>query len=171
MVNGQRVPGDHDVIKGGHLVIVALDDRHYALPLSAVERVVRLVEITPFPEAPDAILGVINVQGRIVPTLSLRRCLHLPERDLRLSDQIIIASVAQRTVALVADAVIDVVEPTEHAITAAPAILSDIVQVDGVVKLADVLVPVLNLDALFPPDAAGTLPPDDRATGATEMHA
>ena len=147
-----------------HLVIVALDDRQYALPLSAVERVVRLVEITPLPDAPETVLGVINVQGRIVPALSLRRCLHLPERDLRLSDQLIIACIGQRTVALVADAVLDVVEPPERAVTSAPAILSEIDQVGGVVKLADALVPILNLDALLLPEAAGALRPDDMAT-------
>lgn len=153
-----------------HLVIVALDDRQYALPLSAVERVVRLVEITPLPDAPETVLGVINVQGRIVPALSLRRCLHLPDRDLRLSDQIIIACIAQRKVALVADAVVDVVEPPERAVISAPAILSDIERVDSVVKLADTLVPLLNLGALFPPDVAGTLLPEDMVTDAAELH-
>jgi purine-binding chemotaxis protein CheW len=143
---------------GRHLMIVGLDDRQYALPLSAVERVVRLVEITPLPEAPASVLGVINVQGQIVPTLSLRRCLHLPERALRLSDQLIIACIGQRTVALVADAVLDIVEPPEGAVTSAPAVLSAIERVDGVVKLADVLVPILSLDALFPPDVARALP-------------
>ncbi|MBI1814162.1 MAG: chemotaxis protein CheW [Deltaproteobacteria bacterium] len=163
---------EHRMTNDRHLVIVALDDRQYALPLSAVDRVVRLVEITPLPEAPETILGVINVQGRIVPALSLRRSLHIPERDLRLSDQIIIASFAQRTVALVADAAIDVVEPPEHAVTSASAILSDIAQVDGVVKLAGALVPILNLnpDALLPLDTAGALPPDDRATVIAETY-
>lgn len=159
------------MIASGHLVIVALDERQYALPLAAVERVVRLVEITPLPEAPETVLGVINVQGRIVPALSLRRCLHLPERDLRLSDQIIIARIAERTVALVADAVIDVVDPTERATTAAPAIWSDTAQVDGVVKLGGALIPLLNLNALFPPGYAPPLPQVNVATAVAEPQA
>lgn len=158
-------------IANGQFVIVSLDERPYALPLCAVERVVRLVEITPLPEAPEPILGVINVQGRIVPALSLRRCLRLPERELRLSDQIIIAHIAQRTVALVADAAIDVVEPPERAVTAASTILSDVAQIDGVVKIAGALVPIVNLDldALLPLDAVSSLLPGDMGTVAAEM--
>ena len=44
-----------------YLVLFTLDDQRYALHLSAVERVVRAVEITLLPKAPEIVLGVISV--------------------------------------------------------------------------------------------------------------
>lgn len=49
--------------KPNHLIVFVLDSQHYALPLLAVDRVVRMVAITPLPNAPDIILGVVNFQG------------------------------------------------------------------------------------------------------------
>jgi len=39
------------------LVVFTLDDRRYGLPLSAVERAVRMVDVTPLPQAPQIVLG------------------------------------------------------------------------------------------------------------------
>jgi purine-binding chemotaxis protein CheW len=53
------------------LVVFTLDEQHYALHLVAVERAVRMVEIALLPKAPKIVLGVINVQGRIIPVVNL----------------------------------------------------------------------------------------------------
>lgn len=59
--------------KLNQLVVFAFDEQRYALHLSAVERIVRMVEITPLPKAPEIVLGVVNVQGRIVPIVNIRK--------------------------------------------------------------------------------------------------
>ena len=64
-----------------HIVVFALDEQRYALHLLAVERVVRAVEVTALPEAPEIVLGVVNVKGRIVPVINVRRRFRLPERN------------------------------------------------------------------------------------------
>jgi purine-binding chemotaxis protein CheW len=61
------------VDKLNQLVVLTLDEQRYALHLSAVERIVRMVEITPLPKAPQIVLGVVNVQGRIVPIVNIRK--------------------------------------------------------------------------------------------------
>lgn len=43
------------------VVVFTLEGQQYALPLSAVERIVHAVEITPLPKAPEIVLGVINM--------------------------------------------------------------------------------------------------------------
>lgn len=62
------------------LVVFRLDERRYALPLSVVERVIRAVEVTPLPKAPPIVLGAIDVQGRVVPVLNVRRRFLMPDR-------------------------------------------------------------------------------------------
>jgi len=130
-------------------VVFTLDEQRYALLLSAVARVVPVVEITPLPKAPAIVLGVVNVQGRILPVVNLRGRFHLPERELRLSDQCIIARTLTRTVALVVDRVSGVLEVSDQAVIAAEQILPSMTYVAGVVKLEDGMVLIHDLDQLL----------------------
>ena len=128
------------------IVIFTLDDQRYGLPLSAVGRVVRMVDITPLPKAPDNVLGIINVQGRVIPVINLRRRFRLPEWELALTDRLVIAHTARRPVALVADAVTGVLEYAEQEAAAAQDILPNVEYVAGVVKLESGLILVHDLD-------------------------
>lgn len=133
-------------VMDNQLVVFTLGEQRYALRLAAVDRVVRVVEISPLPQAPEIVAGVVNVQGRIVPIINVCRRFHLPEREITLTDQLIIAHTARRPVGLVVDAVIDVIESLEQGIVSAQSILPDMEYVEGVVKLQDGLVLIHDLD-------------------------
>lgn len=92
------------------LVVFTLNEQRYGLRLSAVERVVRAVEVTLLPSAPEIVLGIINLAGRVVPVMNVRQRFGLPEKESDLSDQFIIARTAMRTVALLVDSVSTLVE-------------------------------------------------------------
>jgi purine-binding chemotaxis protein CheW len=87
-----------------YFVFVVGGMRH-ALSLAVVEKVELAVEVTPFPEAPPAVIGVINLRGQVLPVLSMRRRLHLPERSVTVNDRIIIAQSSRRRLALLVDEV------------------------------------------------------------------
>ena len=127
-------------------VVWTLDTQRYAVWLAAVERVVRLVAITPVPHAPDIVLGVINVQGRILPVVNLRQRFRLPERRRLLSDQLLIARTSRRTVALLVDAVTEVIACPEEAVLTGETVLPGMAYVEGVLRLADGLLLIHNLD-------------------------
>lgn len=129
-----------------HLVVIVLDEQRYALRMAAVERIARMVEITPLPAAPPAVCGMINVQGRILPVYDLRRRFDLPQREIALTDQFIIARTARRPVALIADAVTEVVTCTEPDLIAAENILPGVAYMEGALKLKDGLILIHNLD-------------------------
>ncbi len=128
------------------LVVFSLDGQRYALALAAVEKVIRAVEVTRLPAAPDIVLGIINMQGRIIPLINVRRRFRLPEKEMMLADQIVIAHTARRPVALAVDAVTGVLEYPEREAVAARDILPDAEYVEGVVKLEDGLILIHNLD-------------------------
>lgn len=128
------------------LVVFTLDDQRYGVALSAVERVTRIVDITPMPKAPDIVLGVVNVQGRVIPVINLRRRFRLPERGIALTDQLIVARTARRPVALVADAVAGVFEYSEQESVGAKDVLPELEHVEGLVKLDDGLILIHDLD-------------------------
>ena len=88
------------------LIVFALNQqRRYALRLLAVTRVVWAVEIVPLPNAPAIVLGMINVQGRVIPVVDVNKRFGLPPRELELTDQFIIAQTQRRAVALRVDGV------------------------------------------------------------------
>jgi purine-binding chemotaxis protein CheW len=127
-------------------MVFSLDGQRYALALAAVEKVVRAVEVTRLPKAPDIVLGIVNVQGRVIPVINVRRRFRLPEREMALTDQIVIARTARRPVALVVDAVAGVLEYPEQEAVEARDILPDVEYVEGVVKLEDGLILIHDLD-------------------------
>jgi purine-binding chemotaxis protein CheW len=130
-------------------VVFTLDGQQYGLPLPAVDRTVRMTAITPLPDAPDNVLGIINVRGQIIPVLSLRRRFRLPAREPSLADRLVIARTARRTVALVADAVLDLIGYNRQETVSPHDIFPGIEGIEGVVKLASGLVLLHDLDSFF----------------------
>jgi purine-binding chemotaxis protein CheW len=128
------------------LVVFHLDEMRVALALSAVERVFRAVYVTHLPQAPDIVLGVVNIRGRIVPVFDTRRRFGLPPRMVALGDQLILARTARQAVALVADAVTGVLQYSARDIVTATDILPGTGQVDGVAQLGDELVLIHDLE-------------------------
>lgn len=127
-------------------VLFVLDEQHYALHLSAVTRIVHAVEITRLPKAPDIVCGVVNVQGQIIPVVDIRRRFRLPQREIRLSDHLIIASTSRRPVALLVDAVEGVTEYPEQETISPEEISPGMEYVKGVIKLRGDLILIHDLD-------------------------
>jgi purine-binding chemotaxis protein CheW len=135
--------------KPDHLIIFTLDRQRYALPLQVVDRVVRMVAVTPLPRAPDIVLGVVNLQGRVIPVINMRRRFSLPEKEIALTDQLVIAHTSRRPVALVADAVQDVIANSAQSLIETENILPGVEYVEGVVKLTDGLIMIHDLDTFL----------------------
>lgn len=128
------------------LLVFTLDEQRYALHLHAVERVLPIMEITPLPKAPEIVLGVINTGGRVIAVVDARRRFGLPARERTLSDHLIIAKTAVRSVALVADAVTGVMELPGKAFVPAQSIVPGMEHVEGVLKCDDGLVLIHDLE-------------------------
>ncbi|MCK4359952.1 MAG: purine-binding chemotaxis protein CheW [Candidatus Cloacimonetes bacterium] len=128
------------------LVVFTLNDQCYALYLSVVGRIVRMVETTPLPKAPEIVLGVINVKGQIIPVVNIRRRFSLLEREIDLSDQLIIAQTPRRAIALIVDSVSGVIEFSEQDIITAEKILPGMEYIEGVLKLKDGMILIHDLD-------------------------
>jgi purine-binding chemotaxis protein CheW len=140
-----------------HLVVFRLDDQRYALPLPAVERVVRAVEVTPLPGAPAIVLGAIDAGGCIVPVLSLRRRFFLPEREIGPADHFLIAHTVRRVVALLIDEAHGVIAHRPSAVVGSHRIVPGLEQFQGVVQLDDGLVLIHDLEKFLSLDEARAL--------------
>jgi len=139
MNENQRSPGDF-------IVVFSLDEPRYALYLSSVERVVRAVEITPLPKAPEIVLGIIDVRGKVMPVLDIRKRFRLPARDMNLDDRFILARTARRRLALRVDSVAGVHELTEGEMVSAKRAPPFAQYLKGVAKVEENLVLIHDLD-------------------------
>ena len=128
------------------LVVFTLDEHRYALHLAVVERIVRVVEVTPLPNAPDIVLGIVNIQGSVIPVVNVRRRFRLRDLEDDPAHRLILARTSRRAVALVVDTAEGVIETHRDDVTGAEKILPGLEYVEGVVKLPDGLLLIHDLD-------------------------
>lgn len=133
------------------LVVFTLYEQSYALRLTAVERIVRAAQITSLPSAPPIVLGIVNIQGRVVPVVDLRKRFGLPARDIELSDHLIVARTLRRPVALLVAGVKGVIDCMPSQLAAGGDGLPDAQYIEGVLKLEDGLVLIHDLDTFLSP--------------------
>lgn len=139
------------------LVSFVIDEQRYALYLSAVERIICAVEVTPLPKAPDIVLGLINLHGQIIPVFNIRKRFNLPEREIDLNDKLIIANTKRRIVGLPVDAVHSVLEYPEQDIIRPENILPGTEYLDGVVRLDNGMILIHNMDRFLSLEEEKTL--------------
>jgi len=134
---------------GTAILVFATGDRTHAVYLGAVVKVEFSVEVTPLPQAPRTVIGVINWRGRILPVLSMRRRLGLPERSIATDDRLIVARSARRLLALLVDEIVGVASLSEQDIAAAGAIWHGIEGIAGATKISSEVVLIHDLDAFL----------------------
>jgi len=76
-----KVKNKHRMHTSCHLLVFLLDNQQFGLHLAAVQRLVHAVEIISLPKAPEIVLGVINVQGQIIPAVNVRKRFRLPQQE------------------------------------------------------------------------------------------
>lgn len=155
---GARLPQEQESAVR-NLMAFRVDRQTYALPIEPIVQIVEMVAITPIPQVNDAVEGVINVRGTMVPVVNLRRHLGLPEACLQLHTPLILAQTGDRIVGLIVDEVIDVLDLPAGQITRPTDILphglGEAPLLQGLAHTSNGLVLVLDLDRLFSPDRVG----------------
>jgi purine-binding chemotaxis protein CheW len=87
------------------ILVFTLDELACALNVSSVVRVIRAMEISKLPKAPEIIKGTINFQGQVIPVVDIRKRFGHLRRETAAKDRIIIADTGKRKVAFFADSV------------------------------------------------------------------
>ncbi len=121
--------------KFNKLFVFTLMNQNYAIDLSCVERGIHAVEITPVPEKLRSLMGMINVHGKIIPVLNIRKKFNLPDREIDIDDYIIIVNISDITAAFIADAIVGVMDISDDEFITSDEILPHLQNVEGVVKL------------------------------------
>lgn len=133
-------------------VIFEIDDTSFAIPSALVDKVERAVLLTPVPDAPDPVLGVVSDGGDIVPVLGMRSRLGRDEREVRLSDRLIFSRVGARRVAVLADSVSAVQEILPGSLKEAEDIWPGVVYLRSMAGMEGDVIMMQDMDRVLGPD-------------------
>ena len=140
------------------LVCFKIGDELYGINIMEVKEIIHLCEITPIPNAPEFIDGVINLRGNIIPIIDLCKKFNLTHKefteDEELLRSIVIINVNELLIGIIIDQIYRVVSVMHNQIQPPPQMISGVGSeyVQGVVKLEednDILLVILNVKRLF----------------------
>lgn len=131
------------------IVLFGLDEQHYALDLSTVERVIHIVEITSLPKASEIVMGVINFHGEVIQVINIRKLFSLPVREIELDEQLIIVRTSKQLIALAVDSVTGIHELKHCQLTGAEETFSCTDYLSGIAKVDNNIVLILDVQKVM----------------------
>jgi purine-binding chemotaxis protein CheW len=139
----------------------------FGLPISAVREIVRVPEITAVPSAPDYIEGVINLRGRIVFVVDLRKRFGRADIAPNKKNRILVVELGDRIIGLIVNSASEVLRIPPSEIEAPTGLFQEDGSqfVTGVGKLDGRLVLLLDLQKIL---KSGELAPLSELSGSVE---
>lgn len=147
------------------LVSFTVGEELFAVDILSVQEINRMMELTKVPQSPDGIEGVINLRGRIIPVLDLRVQFGLTSSQLDDNSRIVVVEVQGNTIGFIVDSVHEVLRIDRSIVEPTPQMTTSIDSsyVDGVAKLDEDLLILLDLNNLLSPEAISKLSNMQRA--------
>ncbi|MCR5233340.1 MAG: chemotaxis protein CheW [Lachnospiraceae bacterium] len=133
-------------------IVINIGDEQYGIDIKYVDNIVRMQKITRVPNCQEYFKGVINLRGEVVPVMSFRMKVNLPEVENTNKTRIIIIKLEQNApVGIIVDAVREVVTLGDNSIDAATrsSTNNDPSYINGVGKYNDTLISLLDLNVVI----------------------
>ena len=134
-----------------HIVGFRIGRETFGVPIALVHEIVRVPEITSVPDAPDYIEGVINLRGKIISIVDLRKRFGEREITVHKKNRILVVEVENKKVGLVVDAASEVLKIPPSEIDAPPNVFEEgeLNYVTGVGKLGGRLIILIDLSKIL----------------------
>ncbi len=135
------------MVKNLQLVVFSIGKEHYGVSIEAVQEIVQVPELTVVPDAPAVLKGVINLRGKVVPVIDLRKRMRLTEAPETYAKRILVTEHNGYLVGLLVDTVSEVCKVLPDAVDAPPEMIKavGIEYITGVVKSDAGLIILLDL--------------------------
>ncbi len=133
------------------LVTFSIGEEEFGVNILKVQEIIRTMEITKVPRSPDFVEGVINLRGKVIPIIDLRRRFGLAPRPEDKDTRIIVIEINSIIVGFVVDAVSEVLRIPASTVGPPPPGVAGVESdyISGVGQLADRLLIMLDLDRLL----------------------
>lgn len=124
-----------------------LTEKNYAIEAAKIIEIVQLPQLSILEKAPDYIVGVMNLRGKIISIVDMRRLLGISQTCYTIDHQILITNCKDKIIGVIIDSVKDVITFKKSEIQPLPYNAHEHF-ISGIYKNEDELVAILNLDLL-----------------------
>ncbi len=141
------------------LVTFKLGSEEYAVDILNVQEINRMVEFTQVPNSPNYLEGIINLRGKVIPVVNLRKKLELADKDNDENSRIIILDIEWITMGIVVDSVSEVLRVPIQKVEPTPQLSPNIniEYIKGITQLENRIIILLNMDKLLSSSEEETL--------------
>jgi len=139
----------------GKYITFSLDQQDYGVHINNIREIIGMVPITSIPKTPEFVQGVINIRGKIIPVIDLRKRMGLSLQDYDSRTPIIIAELSgdkgETHVGVIVDRVSEVVEGTESNIADTPSFGMNVDTrfFSGILKQDDTMTTLIDIDEVL----------------------
>ncbi len=133
-------------------IVINIGDEQYGIDIKYVDNIVRMQKITRVPNCQEYFKGVINLRGEVVPVMSFRMKVNLPETEITNKTRIIIIKLEPNApVGIIVDAVREVVTLSENNVDEATksSTSNDPSYINGIGKCGETLISLLDLNVVI----------------------
>jgi purine-binding chemotaxis protein CheW len=133
------------------LVTFSIGEEEFGVEILKVQEIIRTMEITKVPRAPEFVEGVINLRGKVIPIIDLRRRFGLDSKKHDKHTRIIVIEINNMIVGFIVDSVSEVLRIPAGTVEPPPPVVAGMESdyISGVGKLQDRLLILLDLDRLL----------------------
>lgn len=133
------------------LVTFSIGEEEFGVDILKVQEIIRTMEITKVPRAQDFVEGVINLRGKVIPIIDLRRRFGFTSKEHDKHTRIIVIEINNMIVGFVVDSVSEVLRIPAATVEPPPPVVAGVESeyISGVGKLQDRLLILLDLDKLL----------------------
>jgi len=138
------------------LVSFVLAEEEYGVEVLKVREIIRMPSITKMPNSPQYIEGIINLRGKVIPIISMRKRFGLMESENNIHTRIIIMDANSVMTGFIVDGVSEVIRIPNNEIQPPPLMVHsggiDQEFITGVFNHAERLLIIMDIDRLFADD-------------------
>lgn len=123
----------------------------YGVPITKVQEIISMATPTKMPQTPDFVEGIINLRGKIIPIIDLKKRFDMGKSDITNDTRSVIVEVEGQTVGIIVDEVSEVLRLQVDNIEPPPAVIGGITAeyLTGVGKLDNRLLILLDMDKIL----------------------
>jgi purine-binding chemotaxis protein CheW len=161
-MSNEIIKQDNAVVAGGgekekqkdeilQLVTFSVGEEEFGVEILKVQEINKMLQVTKIPNSPDFVEGVINLRGKVIPIINLRKRLRLNDKEYDKNTRIIVMEIQGRTVGFIVDSVSEVLRIPRSITEPPPSMIGGVSSeyIVAVGKLEDRLLILLDIDKIL----------------------
>jgi purine-binding chemotaxis protein CheW len=140
-----------DKSDGKQIVAFSLGSEIYGVDISQVREIIPIQKIVPVPRAPEFVEGIINLRGKVIPVLDLRKHFGFEKKERDEDQKIVLAESHSESIGVIVDSVSSVLRIPEDSIEPPASVITGdgVEYIAGIAKMNSSLIVLLDLTKII----------------------